>query len=925
MTMQSGAVTYTPSNSLGNWTTLCQIPQQAKAIAVGAGQTDISGNTIADTAFILRVWAGTETIPGLAALYAEKFPGFPAETTYDSAVTNQVYNYMSGTTYFDNAATWYVEGLPKTAAGKSTGGIAPSTYTGSGKDYLDSYFRSGIMPTPSTAAPSGSSDQDANGQILMKTSAYWVAVTQVMYNLDMAEKNLAANNTAAAKANFDSAAAAYYGCGDTNPVPLPLYSGAPITYPTTASSTDTGFNATTMSIYGVANKRADNYGTAGLVSTDGGTCTVASATCKIVASLNVAVGAALTAGPTTANIAEIRDSVLTIFTQAAQRYVAKFTLAAHLPGNGMGGSTNPTTTTSSDMPITGSYIPEAIGGTLLTKKQPTACGGKSSYVWQGIGDKPGCGLAPQPLADGKANAKIAAAGTAVTGEFPSNDGCRQVTGVNACSVVSSIPLAGSPESNTATFASVQAEVKSATAAVTPFTMAIVGQDVTDANKGGGNTNVDITAATRGLAAGTALDSNTQPPIACVGPDVVFAEVTTCAVEAGNLCKGSTAEKQKFGIGLKLCNPVGLVPPKSVLDATDFAAKQAAYRGVFGAPGYGGSKDDYTGVKPGSAGPIASTADLISKGVGFWDPETVAMATKGAFCCNSLIYSDEGIGRKDLTGVPKPSNFVPPMIGGNLVAEATPGGMYDGGASVTGLSEYKNPTQENLLEGQAFYATVAPMQYTLQKTSTNTNTQKLRADKQKVCSETLTQMFKLAPGGTAVSTCQGLKDCAKAAGGTNGAETKCKDQNTADGSGVTTVAQWTLDAGLNCRGSRTDAITFPLWKVAIGGNVDGKTGSTDYFVPNAYCYANACFEDFADVGTQAAFKGKTKLAALVKSPDMSSAPTAASPTTSVGRANGACAAPPATWTGGAAEMKKCATAPVCTTAEIQAQTGRIPIV
>merc|ERR1712072_1266837 len=201
------------------------------------------------------------------------------------AVTNQVYNYMSGTTYFENAAKWYVEGLPKTAAGKSTGGIAPSTHTGSGKDYLDSYFRSGIMPTPSTAAPSGSSDQDANGQILMKTSAYWVAVTQVMYNLDMAEKNLAADNTAAA----------YYSCGDTNPVPLPLYSGAPITYPTPSSTAlDTGVNATTMSIYGVANKRADNYGTAGLVSTDGGTCTVASATCKIVASLNVAVGAALT-------------------------------------------------------------------------------------------------------------------------------------------------------------------------------------------------------------------------------------------------------------------------------------------------------------------------------------------------------------------------------------------------------------------------------------------------------------------------------------------------------------------------------------------------------------------------------------------------------------------------------------------------------
>merc|ERR1719181_316158 len=604
MTMQGGAVTYTPSNGLGNWTTLCQIPQQAKAITVGAGQTDISGNTIADTAYILRVWAGTEFVPGLDALYAEKYdcsrPGSDCPTTYDSAVTNQVYNYMSGTTYFENAAKWYVEGLPKTAAGKSTGGIAPSTYTGSGKDYLNSYFRSGIMPTPSTAAPSGSSDQDANGQILMKTSAYWVAVTQVMYNLDMAEKNLAANNTAAAQANFDSAAAAYYGCGDTNPVPLPLYSGAPITYPTPSSTAlDTGVNATTMSIYGVANKRADNYGTAGLVSTDGGTCTVASATCKIVASLNVAGGAALTAGPTTANIAEIRDAVLTIFTQAAQRYVAKFTLAAHLPGNGMGGSTNPTTTTSSDMPIEGSYIPVSLGGTLLTKKQPTACGGKSSYVWQGALDA-GCGKATQPTDDGGANAKIVAAGTAVTGEFPANDGCRQVSGVNACGVVGSIPLEGSPATNTATFSSIQAEVKSAAAADAPFMMLAAAQVVATAGVGGGNTNLDITAATRGLAAGTALDSNTQPPIACVGKDVVFAEVTTCGVATGNVCTAASATTAKAGIGLKLCNPAGLVPPKAVLDATNYADKEAAYRGDKGAPGYGGTGNDYTGAKPGSA-------------------------------------------------------------------------------------------------------------------------------------------------------------------------------------------------------------------------------------------------------------------------------------------------------------------------------------
>merc|ERR1712205_25755 len=121
-------------------------------------------------------------------------------------------------------------------------------------------FRSGIQTGGSgTKAPSGSSSNAANQLILEKSSAYWVATTHVQYNLDMAEINLAANRTAEAKANLDSAAAAYFGCGDTNPVPLPKYKGTQITYATTVTSPDTGSNATTMSIYGVANKRAANY------------------------------------------------------------------------------------------------------------------------------------------------------------------------------------------------------------------------------------------------------------------------------------------------------------------------------------------------------------------------------------------------------------------------------------------------------------------------------------------------------------------------------------------------------------------------------------------------------------------------------------------------------------------------------------------
>merc|ERR1711977_630880 len=110
-------------------------------------------------------------------------------------------------------------------------------------DFLDSYFRTGLQTSGSgTTAPSGSSINSANAQILKKSSAYWVATTHVQYNLDMADINIAANRTADAKANMDSAAAAYFGCGDTNPVPLPKYKGTQIAYPTAIDGTDIGSN-----------------------------------------------------------------------------------------------------------------------------------------------------------------------------------------------------------------------------------------------------------------------------------------------------------------------------------------------------------------------------------------------------------------------------------------------------------------------------------------------------------------------------------------------------------------------------------------------------------------------------------------------------------------------------------------------------------
>jgi len=923
MTMQGGAVKYTPSTSRGNWTTLCQIPQAAKAIAVGVSQTTSTGATVPATSYILNVWQGTEPVPGLSALYADK------PTSYNAAVLNQVYNYMQGTTYFENAAKWYVEGLPKSSSGASQGGLAPPTYTGTGKDYLDSYFKSGIQATATTTAASGSSDVDANGQILMKTSAYWVAATHVMYNLDMAEKNLAANKTAEAKANFDSAAAAYFGCGDTNPVPFPnppQAGQAPIAYSATAGSPDTGFNATTMSIYGVANKRADNYGALGLVSTTGGVCTVAGVNCKQVAALNVAVGTSLSAGPSTANIATVRDAVLIIFTQAAQRYVAKVTLDAHLPGNGMGGSTNPGVVTSSKVPISGSYIPADIGGNVADKKQPTACGGKTSYIFTAA-NAGGCGAATK-AADN--------AGGVNNGGTVGSTGCRKVSGVGACSVTGDVPVIGSPESNTATFGSIQAEVKSVKGTLTagntvpswisgqtvdntvslPYRIQAAAAVAATVNVGGGNTMAEVTLATRGKKTGTvsALDA----PIACVGPDVTFSDITTCG--KATACAGQdAANKRVKGLGLRLCVPNGLIPPAGVTGAAaTLAGRVAGYSSATGAPGIEKANDENGAANS-----------------GFWDPVTVAMATKGAFCCDALVYSAEGVGRPATDQAALPKDMVPPMVGGDMVAATSPGTMYDGSSSVTGLSEIKNPDQVDQLEGQAFYAVMAPMQYTLQTTSTTASVQKARADKQKVCAETLLQMLVMSRTGSDTSTCQGLKDCDVAAGAAPNtapfATTSCVNNNPAAGTAIAVTSLPTTQSPLtNCRGTAKNAINFPLWMVGIGGNDAGTTAATDYVVPNGYCYANACFEDFAEVGTQSAFAGKTKLKTLIKSPDMASAPTAASPKTSAGRANGACKAPPATWTGGAVEMKKCSATVVggestCSAAEIQAQTGRIPVV
>merc|ERR1711871_164657 len=61
-----------------------------------------------------------------------------------------------------------------------------------------------------------------------------------------------------------------------------------------------------------------------------------------IASKAVLAVKTLNEGPTLNGINVIKDSLLTVYSQATLRYSAKLTLGAHLPGNGMGGSTKPT-------------------------------------------------------------------------------------------------------------------------------------------------------------------------------------------------------------------------------------------------------------------------------------------------------------------------------------------------------------------------------------------------------------------------------------------------------------------------------------------------------------------------------------------------------------------------------------------------------
>merc|ERR1739847_192624 len=270
--------------------------------------------------------------------------------------------------------------------------------------------------------------------------------------------------------------------------------------------------------------------------------------------------------------------------------------------------------------------------------------------------------------------------------------------------------------------------------------------------------------------------------------------------------------------------------------------------------YAQNKLWYSGTIGGAA--AAQTNGVKLNVQKFWDPITAAQASGGAFCCAALYYGSDGLGRGSAAADPpilevtKNADFKPtPLVGAQMDLQVTPGGVCTDGKPTTsvkeGLSAAVNVKQTEFLEGQAFYACLAPSQYVLPKVNSVAVTQTANAAKQKKCAQTLTKMLKMN----------------QLSAGTKTDDAKCK----ADALVTATTANQALTTGAACTGTFYSAVGYPLWLVGIGGS----TTPASYAVPNGYCYANACLEDSAAVGTATAFKGVQKLSTLQSSPDMSS--------------------------------------------------------
>merc|ERR1711924_241777 len=220
-------------------------------------------------------------------------------------------------------------------------------------------------------------------------------------------------------------------------------------------------------------------------------------------------------------------------------------------------------------------------------------------------------------------------------------------------------------------------------------------------------------------------------------------------------------------------------------------------------GFDQNKLWYSGIV--GATPNAQTNGVLLNVQKFWDPITAAQASGGAFCCDALYYGDEGLGRGSagadppVVGVTKNADFKPiPLVGAEMGQQVTPGGVCTDGKPTTsvkeGLSAATNVKQTEFLEGQAFYACLAPSQYVLPKVNSVAVTQTANAAKQKKRAQTLTKMLKMN----------------QVTAGTKTDATKCKS----DALVTATTANQDATSNAACTGTAERAVEYPLWLVVL---------------------------------------------------------------------------------------------------------------
>jgi hypothetical protein len=265
MVISGGGLTYKPHKKDGDWTPLCSVTGQA----VEMSKVDLGKD--GGPAAAKQIWDSN------AAFNKPNLPGKYFEHTRK-----------------DNKGELY---------------------------FMDKFFQTAVIG----AGPGGcgTDDDSAREQITKKTTQDWVAVTHIMAALDLAEDELVKHPEKPHKAHpyYDRVAALYFGCGDTNPIPLREGVTWGDMAPKDASKNTDPFGPSKYAVSGRADMRAKNYGTLVVVPTPAGVQ-------RETAAVNVQVLNALKMEPSLLGIAEIRDAIYTIYSQATLRYTSKMSLDA---------------------------------------------------------------------------------------------------------------------------------------------------------------------------------------------------------------------------------------------------------------------------------------------------------------------------------------------------------------------------------------------------------------------------------------------------------------------------------------------------------------------------------------------------------------------------------------------------------------------